>query len=1615
MIINLRAVFCSILVLSAYVCYAQAPNISYTSPQTFTTGTAIPVAKPTNTGGAVPAIAYGQVSTFAGTAGAAGLVNATGAAARFNGPISLTVDATGNLFIIDGNNNLIRKITSTGVVSTYAGTGAFGALNGPAAQATFAIMNGLAVDASNNIYVADQGNELIRKITPAGTVSTVAGKAGVYGFANGQDTTAVFNYPNGIAVDKSGNLYVTDANNYVIRKITPTGLVSTLAGKQGVYGSTNGPDTSATFNSLNACAVDAQGNLYITETYRVRKISTDGMVSTFAGSGSPGSADGVGTAASFNSLSSVSIDALGNLYVGDSGNHTIRKITPDGTVSTIAGTSGVTGSADGTGAAAKFGGGVYAAVDPSGNVFVADGLNNTIRKLAITGYAIDKHPPTGLTFNGSTGKITGTPVIFSPATDYTVTGYNISGSSAAKINITITGNLSFPLIPAQIYGVADFSPAVSTTGPITYTSSNTGVATVVAGNIHVIGVGTSTITATNGSTTLSQVLTVNPAPLTLIADNQSKNYHTANPTLTITYDGFVNGENPAIFTTQPTISTPASATTLPGSYPINVSGAVNKNYTISFVAGTLTILGGNVTTAAPELSYPSVLNYTSGAAITTVSPTNSGGPVPANAYAQITAIAGLPGQQGEADGTGAAARFAQPNGVALDAAGNLYVADATYSLIRKITPAGVVTTIVGRDQNGVSVFTFPSGVAVDAAGNVYVTDTFNNAIKKITPQGVVSVFAGGGNQLNGQGTQASFSQPSGITIDKSGNLYVADQRNDLIRKITPSGLVSTIAGQQGVAGSANGQGTAATFGRVNEIAVDTSGNLYVTDANVVRKITSGGLVSTLAGSGAFTSIDGKGTAASFQQPWGVAAEPNGIVYVAEYNQIRKITPGGVVSTVIGATNPSGTVTQNTLGFDFLGGLTVDPSGNLYACDISDDFVAKVTATGYTIDKTLPAGLVFDATTGKISGKPVAALPPTYFTINAYNIGGESTSIIKLSVTPSSVATLSALKISKGTLSPAFAAATTGYTASVGNTISSITVTPTASDTTATIKVNGTRVKSGSASTPIALAFGSNTITIAITAQDSTTIKTYTIAVTRPGGTNANLSTLGQSVGGLTPSFAGGTTSYTEKVGNAITEITLKPVTSDPNATVKVNGITIPAGDPTNPIALTEGGQTVITTVVTAQDGVTTKTYTLTVTRAPSKDATLAHLLLSNGTLSPVFASATTSYTANVANAVSTITLTPFTTDTSATVTINGIPASKGSASGAITLAEGAQTIITTVVTSQDSTATKTYTLKVTRAPSNDATLSSIKLSSGTLSPAFESVITHYTARVANTVSTITITPATTDANATIKVNGTAVTSGTASTPITLAEGVQTVITTIVTAQDGMTTRTDSVTITRAPSSNAALAKLGPSIGGLTPAFSSSTTGYTISTANTTASMKLTPVSSDANATIKVNGTTVTSGTVFGPIALAPGPNKITTVVTAQDGTTTKTYTLTVTRAANGVDSYNAGISVTIPIVTPALAEDGIQVHQGVSPNGDGVNDFLMIDNISQYPDNKLSIMNRNGQLIYETRGYDNSSKVFDGHSNKNGQMQLPGTYFYQLDYTVSGVIKHKTGFLVVKY
>ncbi|HXS68834.1 MAG TPA: SMP-30/gluconolactonase/LRE family protein, partial [Candidatus Polarisedimenticolia bacterium] len=324
----------------------------------------------------------GVVTTLAGFAGSKGSTDATGTSARFNEPTGLAVDQNTNLFVADFGNNALRKITPGLAVSTFVGApNNPGSADGATNTATFNFPSGVAVDSDGNAYVADFANNAIRKIT-SGSVITLAGQAGTTGTNDGVGSSARFNSPIGVALDRSNNVLVADSLNHAIRSITPLGSVTTLAGTLGFAGASNGPALSSKFNRPFSMTVDANGNIFVADTqnHAIREIKPDGTVTTFAGSfGGQGTNDGVGSAAQFNFPDGIVSDASGNLFVADRLNETIRKITPDASVTTFAGIPTVTGSADGKPGSFNLPFGM--AVDGAGNVYVADSGNNTIRKI----------------------------------------------------------------------------------------------------------------------------------------------------------------------------------------------------------------------------------------------------------------------------------------------------------------------------------------------------------------------------------------------------------------------------------------------------------------------------------------------------------------------------------------------------------------------------------------------------------------------------------------------------------------------------------------------------------------------------------------------------------------------------------------------------------------------------------------------------------------------------------------------------------------------------------------------------------------------------------------------------------------------------------------------------------------------------------------------------------------------------------------------------------------------------------------------------------------------------------------------------------------------------------
>ncbi len=312
------------------------------------------------------------VSTLAGSI--AGYID--GPAAKFNSPSGIAADASGNTYVTDFGNHVIRKINASGLVITLAGSVA-GIADGPPATAKFYFPNGSAVDEQGNVYVSEEGTARIRKITPTGDVSTFAG--GTIGNADGIGTTAQFQNPSGITLDEQGNIYVADQYNHRIRKITPAGIVTTLAGS--TQGSADGTGSAAQFYRPTGVVADAQGNVFVADPFnhKIRKITSAGVVTTIAGS-TYGITNGTGTAAKFAFPAGLALDKDGNLYVADSENHAIRKITPEGVVTTFAGT-GVQGTDDGLAGTSKFSFPREVDIDEDGNFYVVEAGSHRIRRI----------------------------------------------------------------------------------------------------------------------------------------------------------------------------------------------------------------------------------------------------------------------------------------------------------------------------------------------------------------------------------------------------------------------------------------------------------------------------------------------------------------------------------------------------------------------------------------------------------------------------------------------------------------------------------------------------------------------------------------------------------------------------------------------------------------------------------------------------------------------------------------------------------------------------------------------------------------------------------------------------------------------------------------------------------------------------------------------------------------------------------------------------------------------------------------------------------------------------------------------------------------------------------
>ncbi len=676
--------------------------------------------------------------------------------------------------------------------------GGAGTVDGSGLAARFYEPNGIVVDGAGNLFVADRSNLTIRKMTPGGIVTTIAGQPGGFGSADGLGLAAAFSYPTGVAADGAGHLFVADQYNNTIRKLALVGtnwLVTTLAGRAQTPGTADGSAGGARFSLPTGLAVDADGNVFVADrgNCTIRKVSPSGQVTTIAGSpGTRGNTDGAGSVAMFSGPSGVALDGAENVFVADTDNNSVRELTLDGTnwvVRTLAG-SGSFGNWDGPGTVAQFRSPTGIAVDGSGNLFVADNLNHTIRKIAFDG------------------------------TDWVVT--------------TLAGNPSIQYV-GQPGDYADGS------GSAARFNRPFGLAIDPGGRLVVADAGNSLIRA-------------------------------------VTADGAV--------------------TTLAGSAAHN--GAADG-------VGVDARFNGPPGVAVDDQGNLFVADYSNNT-IRRVTPDGV-----------VTTIAGIPILHGSADGVGIDARFWSPWGVAADGTGNVFVADIDNATIRKLTPEGtnwVVTTLAGSAGNrgsadgvgGTARFALPAGLAVDSAGNVIVADINNHTIRRVTPAGVVTTLAGSAGNFgyaDGIGTTALFWSPRGVAVDGLGNIVVADSGNNVIRQLARSGtnwVVSTLAGfvvpGYPGGGTADGLGPDARFEAPFDVAVDGTGRIYVADSfnHTIRLLTPAGtnwVATTIGGKpGTADGQDGMGVMSRFAWPKGIAVDFRGNLYVADTgnNRIAKGTP-----------------------------------------------------------------------------------------------------------------------------------------------------------------------------------------------------------------------------------------------------------------------------------------------------------------------------------------------------------------------------------------------------------------------------------------------------------------------------------------------------------------------------------------------------------------------------------------------------------------------------------------------------------------------------------------------------------------------------------------------------
>ena len=912
----------------------------------------------------------GVAKVYAGTgAGSYSGDGGLATAAAMHGPEDIAMDAAGNLYIADSTNNRIRMVTPAGIISTVAGSSTTAGYGGDGGPATSALLNtpwGVALDAAGNLYIADEINDCIRVVNKTTQIiTTFAGICTSSGFTGdgGAPTAAKLNAPKGIYFDANANAYITDTGNNRIREIKAnSNIINTIIGNGGT--NFNGDGLAATATAVDqpsGIAFDAAGTLYFNDvTNRLRRM-VNGIVTTIAGTGITGyNGDGIpATSANIGVGPKVAIDANGNLYVGDSSQR-IREILAAQSSMAFGNQGQGTTSTAQIVALFNFGASPVTLTSIASTTgFVVQQASSGTNCAAGGAIASGQSCVIAVAFAPSAlGAASGTLTVTDNGTTQTVL---LSGTGTLA---PVTTSVSLTPNPVNLGG--NTTATIQVVQPASISTIPTGTVTLATGTTSL---GSATLAGGKATLTFGSALVPGTYPVVATYSGDTNFQPGTSPAVALVVNGLATATALAVTPTTPQV---LQSETLAATVT-HATGSSAPTGTITFsdggtVVGTAPLGANGGATLSPTLAYGPhsiTANYSgdalynpssSSAASVTVGP----GPVATLTPGLLATFAGTSGTgAGGFSGDGGLATAALLNGpydVATDFHNNVYIADCNNNRVRKVS-AGVITTIAGSGSAGYTgdggqatkaAFHCPRGLATDSLGNVFVYDYFNAAVREITPAGIVTTVAGNGvvgyTGDGGPATSAELSEGWGVAVDPNENLYIADSGNNVIRKVTSSGIITTIAGN-GTAGSTGdgGQSTSATLNGPTKVALDAAGNLYIADTggNRIRLLTPAGVISTFAGTGAASDSGNGGlaTSASVDGPHALAIDAAGDVFIGDRlsSVVRMVNPAGIIQTVAG----NGTAGYTGNGGSAMAGeiiapygIALDYTGNLYIADTS---------------------------------------------------------------------------------------------------------------------------------------------------------------------------------------------------------------------------------------------------------------------------------------------------------------------------------------------------------------------------------------------------------------------------------------------------------------------------------------------------------------------------------------------------------------------------------------------------------------------------------------------------------------------------------------------------------